>query len=77
MENSNIIASEQGIDKITVVNGDTQMTSEVSEEFSLPDYVPEVRKVLTVRASALPEQKYLSDTTLEFSGTRRKCALFF
>lgn len=69
MENSNIIASEQGIDKITVVNGDTQMTSEVSEEFSLPDYVPEVRKVLTVRASALPEQKYLSDTTLEFSGT--------
>lgn len=69
MENSNIIASEQGIDKITVVNGDTQMTSEVSEEFSLPDYVPEVRRVLTVRATVLPEHKYLSDSSLEFGGT--------
>ena len=70
MENSNIISNEQSSnDKITIINGDTQITSEVSEEFSLPDYVPEVRRVLTVRAQALPESKYMSDNSLEFAGT--------
>ena len=70
MENANNIANEQAReDVITVINGDQQNTTEVSEEFSLPDYVPEVRRVLTVRAQVLPESKYLSDSSLEFGGT--------
>ena len=48
-------------------------TTEVCEEFSLPDYVPEVRKVLLTRASVLPESKFISDgeknATLEFGGS--------
>ncbi len=69
MENPNIDINEQ-IDnqKILTINGDTQIMSEVNEEFSLPDYVPEVRRVLVVRAQVLPESKYLSDNTLEFGG---------
>ena len=52
---------------------ESEGVGEVSEEFSLPDYVPEVRRILTVRASALPESKYLNDTgspiCLELGGT--------
>ncbi len=49
-----------------------EVVSEVSEEFSLPDYVPEIRRILTVRAQVLPESKYINNTTstpsLEFGG---------
>lgn len=52
---------------------DTDVLHEASEEFSLPDYVPEVRKIIKVTAQALPEGKYLNDTgsepRLELSGT--------
>ena len=58
---------------LTSINSDTVLTHEVSEEFSLPDYVPEVRRVLHTRATALPEGKFISDTgsntSLEFDGT--------
>ena len=57
---------------ITSLGQDSIVTTEVSEEFSLPDYVPEVRKVLCVRAKVLPEGKFMSDsganTNLEFDG---------
>ena len=52
---------------------DTSTTHEISEEFDLPDYIPEVRKLITVRAGVLPETKYLSDkgtgSQLDFGGT--------
>lgn len=52
---------------------DTDVSHEVSEEFSLPDYVPEVRKIIKVTSEALPEGKYLNDTgsepRLELTGT--------
>lgn len=70
MENISIDVNEQvSREGILKINGDTQVAHEVSEEFSLPDYVPEVRRVLCVRAQVLPESKYLSDNTLEFGGT--------
>lgn len=57
----------------TALVNDTISNCEVSEEFTLPDYVPEIRKMLTVKSSALPESKYLSDkngsSTLDYSGT--------
>ena len=40
---------------------DTVTPHEVSEEFSLPDYVPEIRKLLCTRAGVLPESKYVND----------------
>ena len=58
---------------LTSITNDTVTTHEVSEEFSLPDYVPEVRRLLNVRAQALPESKFISDlgenSHLEFSGS--------
>ncbi len=58
---------------ITGVCCDTTITHDISEEFTLPDYVNEVRRVLTTRAQVLPESKYIADsqsgTTLDFGGT--------
>ena len=51
----------QGKVNITSLGQDSIITTEVNEEFSLPDYVPEVRKVLCVRAKVLPEGKFMSD----------------
>jgi len=33
---------------------DTVISHEVGEEFSLPDYVPEIRRLLHTRAGVLP-----------------------
>ena len=58
---------------LTSVLYDSTVTHDVSEEFTLPDYVPEVRKVLFTRAQILPESKYISDfqggANLDFGGT--------
>lgn len=55
------------------ISCDTVITHDVSEEFTLPDYVSEVRRVLVTRAQVLPESKYLSDTQggtrVDFGGT--------
>ena len=52
---------------------DSTIGGEGGDEFSLPDYVPEIRKLLYVKARALPESKYISDsgenTTIELGGT--------
>lgn len=71
MENSTKERSD--MQKLLKISDDTQLNHEVSEEFSLPDYVPEIRKLLVVRASALPESKYISQSSvppmLEIGGT--------
>ena len=58
---------------ITSLSSDIQTVNEISEEFSLPDYVPEVRRVLHTDVSVLPEGKFISDmgtnTSLDFNGT--------
>ncbi|MBQ7907254.1 MAG: DUF3794 domain-containing protein [Clostridia bacterium] len=55
------------------IGTDTSHTSEVSEEFSLPDYVAEIRRVLSVVAEALPEGRYIEDkgdnSSLELNGS--------
>ena len=52
---------------------DIVTTSEVSEEFSLPDYVPKIKRILHVCKGVLPESKYISDSAdgslLEMGGT--------
>ena len=47
MENSTKDRSD--MEKLLKISDDTQLNHEVSEEFSLPDYVPEIRKLLVVR----------------------------
>lgn len=66
-------SSEEKKSTLGVISCDTVITHDVSEEFTLPDYVSEVRRVLTTRAQVLPESKYLSDnqggSRLDFGGT--------
>ncbi len=41
---------------------------EAAGEYTLPDYEPEIRKILHIRAAVLPSGKYLSGRSAEFSG---------
>ena len=43
--------------------------AEVTGDFTLPDYQNEIRRILCVKATALPPAKYLSDSAIEFNGT--------
>ncbi len=41
---------------------------DVQEDFSLPDYMPEVRQIVSCRASALPENVFIDQSELVLSG---------
>ncbi len=45
-----------------------QILTELSCDFSLPDYQPEVKRLLRVRATATPPDKYIGAGSAEFSG---------
>ena len=42
--------------------------SEVSGDFTLPDYYTEIRRILCVTPTVLPPAKYVGDNTAEFNG---------
>ena len=44
------------------------MITELSEEFSLPDYQPEIKRLLRVRATVLPSDQYVGAGNVECSG---------
>ncbi len=48
---------------------DTGTQTDVSEDFTLPDYHPEIRRIVGVRAAALIDGKYLSGDDLEADGS--------
>lgn len=45
-----------------------QKECESSCEYALPDYMGDVKKILSVSASAIPSGKFVSDGAIEFSG---------
>ncbi len=47
---------------------DKTVTTELSGEFTLPDYQPEIKRLLRVNASVLPASKYIGDREAEFAG---------
>ena len=47
---------------------DRSVTSEISGDFTLPDYQPEIKRLLRVSASVLPPSKYVSERGAEFAG---------
>ncbi|MBQ8163631.1 MAG: LysM peptidoglycan-binding domain-containing protein [Clostridia bacterium] len=73
MNDFNLNASSPKNCNFTKFNLENTVFTEVSEDFSLPDYVPEVRRVLFAKASVLPESKFISEgsgaSSLEFGGT--------
>ncbi len=48
---------------------DKTVVSELSSDFSLPDYQPEVKRLLRVRAAFAPPAKYIGAGSTDFSGT--------
>ena len=47
---------------------DKQLVSEIASDFSLPDYQPQIKRLLRVRATVLPADKYVGTTAAELSG---------
>ena len=56
-------------DLITTPFYDGTVTTDCADEYTLPDYFPEIRRILSVSARALPESKFVSDGKIEFGGT--------
>ena len=53
---------------VTVPYCDITVSDEVSEEISLADYYPEVRRIVSVIARVIPEGKFMSGNTVECDG---------
>ena len=47
---------------------DKSVISEISGDFTLPDYQPEIKRLLRVTASILPASRYVGDRCAELSG---------
>ena len=48
--------------------GEKSVTTEISGDFTLPDYHPEIKRLLRVSASILPPSKYVGDSEAELTG---------
>ena len=48
---------------------DNVILHEISEEFVLPDYIPEIKKLLLCKAQALPESRFIAENEIESTGS--------
>ncbi len=61
--------TENGRTRVQAPICDRQIMTELSSDFSLPDYQPEIKRLLRVSAVVAPPEKYLGAGNAEFSGT--------
>jgi len=54
----------------------TSMTHESAADFVLPEYMPPIRRVISVEAVPLPESRFLSGTAMELGGTLAFAVLY-
>ena len=54
----------------------TSLTHESAEDFTLPDYMPAIRRVISVTARPLPESRFLTGNAMEFGGTLTYSVLY-
>ena len=47
---------------------DRQIATEIASEFSIPDYQPEIKRILRVQATVLPADRYIGVGNADFSG---------
>ncbi len=59
---------EQEKQKIRIPMMQRSLITELSEEFSIPDYKPEIKRILRVEAQAMPADRYVGSSSAEFSG---------
>ena len=48
---------------------DKELTTEESHDFTLPDYLPEIRKMLRVTVTVDAPESYASASEVEYAGT--------
>ena len=53
---------------------DKSVIGEISGDFTLPDYQPEIKRLLRVTANILPATRYVGDRCAELSGNARGAA---
>ena len=61
---------------ISVTKFDTSFGHDAGGDFTLPDYMPEIKRLLYVSSSVLPEGKFLSGNLLELGGNVAYCAVY-
>lgn len=62
--------------RMQALMGERSVTTELSEEFSLPDYQPEMKRLLRVKATVLPSDQYVGAGNAECSGRIDYCILY-
>ncbi len=70
------ITSGRGGEALSLMRFDVSTAHEAAEEFILPDYMPEVRRIVSCSAHALPENKYLTPGAVELSGLTTYSVLY-
>lgn len=65
---SDEIVFEKKAESICVPVCEKTSTSELSDDFTLPDYKPEIRRLLKISAILPPPSSYVSGNSAEFSG---------
>ncbi len=66
MDKNNDFFEEYG--ELELIAADKNIVSELTSDFSLPDYQPEIKRLLRVTASMLPPSKYFGAGEAEFAG---------
>lgn len=56
-------------DQYTAPYIDTRISTDVTEDFSLADYYPEVKRIIFVTGRAIPEGKFISGEQIDCDGT--------
>lgn len=65
----NVKTMEKGGVRFRAPLCDRRVVTEISSDFSLPDYQPEIKRLLSVRTTVSPTDKYVGANEAEFSGT--------
>ena len=67
-KNREMLPADASAQSVSVPYMSQIITSDVGEEFTLPDYYPEVKRVVTTLCRVLPEAKYDSGDAIEQGG---------
>ncbi|MBQ9773072.1 MAG: hypothetical protein IJW30_00225 [Clostridia bacterium] len=72
----NYSKKDMGCVRVPAALCDRTVITELGADFSLPDYQPEMKRLLRVRATVSPPDKYIGVGNAEFSGNVDYCILY-
>ena len=59
---------ETHVKRICMPICDRVISTDISNDFTLPDYSPEIRRILNVSSSVIPPAKYINTSSAEYNG---------